>query len=218
MEEKIIGYDVREMWYKRPYDFRMGSKLVKMLTDDLWSSIFFWEGDYPDVVGEDREEKGFGMIELPDMSRVGINYHLWSDLADMQNFLRPYRCAEGKPYWVVAITLRAEDLERKSRAIDRESWPRDPESNPDSIQGDWVLVGYDVTSVWSESMITAKLPSEAEAEDVAELTRELNEYGLFPSMEKADEFKTRWDTAFPDEEPHLVYGIWRIEETRYRPR
>jgi hypothetical protein len=79
-----------------------------------------------------------------------------------------------------------------------------------------VLVGYDVTSVWSETMITGRL--DPEAEDVAELTRELNEYGLFPSMEKADEFKTRWDTAFPDEEPHLVYGIWRVEEARYRPR
>jgi hypothetical protein len=218
MEEKIIGYDVREMWYKEPCDFRMGSKLVKMLSIDqtLWSSIFH-HGGYGDLVGKDREEKGFGMIELPDMSRVGINYHLWSDLADMQNFLRPYRCAEGKPYWVVAITLRTEDLEAESR--DKEYWPYEPESNPDSIQSDWVLVGYDLTSRWSESMITPVLFSpETEAEDVAELTRELNEYLLFPSIEKAVEFKMRWDTAFPDPAPHLVYGIWRIEEARYRPR
>jgi hypothetical protein len=216
MQEKIIGYDVREMWYKEPYDFEMGGKLLKMLSVDhtLWRPIFHHGGNQ-DVVGKDEEEKGYGIIELPPMSLVGVNSHLWSDLADMLNYLRPYRCAEGKPYWVVAMTLRTEDLERKSRAIGRESWPRDPESNPDSIQGDWVLVGYDVTSVWSETMITGRLGPEPE--DIAELTRELNEYGLFPSMEKADEFKTRWDTAFPDEEPHLVYGIWRVEEAHYRP-
>ncbi len=219
MEEKIIGYDVREMWYKEPCDFGMGSKLVKMLSVDhtLWSPIFHHGGN-GDLVEKDLEELAYGMIELPSMSLVGVNSHLWSDLADMLNYLSPYRCAEGKPYWVVAVTLRAEDLERKSRAIGREMWPRDPESNPDSIQGDWVLIGYDVTSVWTESMITPTLSPEAEAEDAAELTRELNEYVLFPSMEKADEFKTRWDTAFPDEAPHLVYGIWRIEETRCRPR
>ena len=219
MEEKIIGYDVREMWYKEPCDFRMGSQLVKMLSIDhtLWSSIFH-HGGYGDLGEKDREEKGFGMIELPSISRVGANYHLWSDLADMQNYLSPYRCAEGKPYWVIAITLRTEDLERMPR--DREYWPYDPESNPDSIQSDWVLVGYDLTSRWSESMITpALLSPETEAEAVAELPRELNEYLLFPSIEKAAEFKMRWDSAaFPDEAPHLVYGIWRIEETRYRPR
>ncbi len=220
MEEKIIGYDAREMWYKEPCDFRMGSKLVKMLSVDhtLWSSIFH-HGGHGDLVGKDREEKGFGMIELPPMSRVGVNYHLWSDLADMQNYLSSYRCAEGKPYWVIAITLRTEDLERMPR--DREYWPYEPESNPDSIQSDWVLVGYDLTSRWSESMITpALLSPETEAEEVAELTRELNEYLLFPSIEKAAEFKMRWDSdsAFPDPAPHLVYGIWRIEETRYRPR
>jgi hypothetical protein len=45
MEEKIIGYDVREMWFKDKCDFRMGSKLVKALSNDLWSSIFDC-GDY----------------------------------------------------------------------------------------------------------------------------------------------------------------------------
>jgi len=214
MEERILGYDVREMWYKEPCDFRMGSKLVKGLADNLYNSIFD-RGDYPDIVGKEREEKGFGMIELPPMSRVGINYPLWSDLADMLNYLSPYRSAEGKPYWVVAITLRTEDLERESR--DREYWPRDPEANPDRIQSDWVLVGYDLTSVWSEGMIVPSLSPEAKAEEVAELTRELNEYLLFPSMEKAVEFKMRWDTASPEEAPHLVYGTWRIEEARYRP-
>ena len=216
MEEKIIGYDVREMWYKDTCDFRMGSKLVKTLSNYLWSSIFDW--GYRDVVGKDREELGFGMIELPPMSRVGINYPLWSDLADMLNYLRPYRCAEGKPYWVVAITLRTEDLEGEPRDKDHYPWPYEPESNPDSIQSDWVLVGYDLTTEWSENPITGHLGPSAEAQDVSELTRELNQYLLFPNIEKAAEFKMRWDTAFPDEAPHLVYGIWRIEETRYRPR
>ncbi|MEN6335304.1 MAG: hypothetical protein ABFE01_13725 [Phycisphaerales bacterium] len=98
MEEKIIGYDVREMWFKSKYDFHMGNKLVKVLTDDAWSSIFLWDGDYGDIRGKRREEFGLGMIELPPMMRVGINYPLWSDLGDMLNCLRPYRCAEGKPY------------------------------------------------------------------------------------------------------------------------
>ena len=54
MEEKIIGYDVRETWYKESCDFRMGSKLVKMLSVDhtLWSPIFHHGGN-GDVVGKD---------------------------------------------------------------------------------------------------------------------------------------------------------------------
>ena len=55
MEEKIIGYDVWEMWVKYPTDFRMGSKLVKGLCDNLWNSIFD-DGSYADIVGKDREE------------------------------------------------------------------------------------------------------------------------------------------------------------------
>lgn len=217
MEEKVMGYDVREMWVDYRYDFRMGSKLVKGLADSLYNSVFD-HGGYPDVVGKDREEMGLGMIELPPMSRVGINYPLWSDLADMLDYLRPYRCAEGKLCWVVAITLRPEDLEQKCQSLDKEQWPRDPEANPDGIQDKWVLAGYDLTNVWSDGMIVPKLSPEAEAAEVAELTRELNEYLLFRSMEKAVEFKTRWDAAFPEESPHLVYGTWRIEETRYRAR
>ncbi len=216
MEEKILGYDVREIWHKDKCDFRMGSKLVQALCDDLWGSIFDW--GYVDVVGEDRERIGLGMVEFPPMSRVGPNYPLWSDLGDMLNYLRPYRCAEGKPYWVVAMAVRAEDLEQKFRALDREQWPRDPEAKPDGIQSDWVLVGYDLMSVWWEDMIVPKLHPEAEAQEVSELTQELNQYLLFPTIEKAGEFKMRWDAAFPEEAPHLVHGVWRIEETRYRPR
>jgi hypothetical protein len=214
MEEKIIGYDVREMWVKDKYDFHMGSKLVKGLANNLYNSIFD-QGDYRDVVGKDREEKGFGMIELPPFERVGRNYPLWSDLADMQNYLSPYRSAEGKPYWVIAITLRTEDLEGESRDKDTYAWPYEPEANPDS---DWVLVGYDLMTEWQEGMIVLNLLPEAEIQEVSELTRELNQYLLFPTIEKAVEFKMRWDTAFPEEAPHLVYGIWRIEETCYRPR
>ncbi|MEN6335303.1 MAG: hypothetical protein ABFE01_13720 [Phycisphaerales bacterium] len=71
---------------------------------------------------------------------------------------------------------------------------------------------------WSEEMITRELSSEVEDQEASELARELNQYLLFPTMEKAREFAIRWDTTYPDDAPHLVYGIWRIEETRYRPR
>ncbi len=215
MEEKILGYDVREMWYKEKCDFSMGSKLVKMLTADVWSSILDY-GDSPDVVGKDREELGLGMIQLPRIvPRFGTSYPVWSNLADLLNYLGPYRCAEGKPYWVVAVTLRTEDLEREPQY--REDWPRDPKSNPDSIQSGWVLVGYDLGSEWSLSRITQHLGSSAEAQVVPELTRELNHYGLFANIETAGEFAMQWDTAFPENAPHVVYGIWRIEEARYRP-
>jgi hypothetical protein len=222
MEEKIIGYDVREMWYKDPTDFRMGSKRVKKLFADrmLWRSIFN-DDTWPAFIGKDREERGFGVIEYPPEPHVGINWPLWSDLAELREYLKAYRSAEGRPAWLVAITIRAEDLESKSRELERIGWVRDtawPESleaNPDCIQKDWVLVGYDLTDVFSDSVIPA--PSEAEAEEDAELTSVLNEHHLFPSIEKAAEFKTRWDVTCPgNTPPHLVYGIWRIEEIRYR--
>ncbi len=224
MVENIIGYDVREMWYKDSTDFQMGSKLVKMLSENrgLWCSIFN-DGAWSDIVGKDREEGSFGVIEFPPESRVGINWPLWSDLAELQEYLKAYRSAEGRPAWLVAITIRAEDLASKSRALESmgclrdTEWPERLEANPDCIQKDWVLVGYDLTNVFSDSMITARLSPGADAQKVAALTSELNEYLLFPSIEKAAEFKTRWDISPGGEQtPHLVYGIWRIEEIRYR--
>jgi hypothetical protein len=66
MKEKIIGYDVREMWYKAPCDFGMDRKLVKMLSVDhtLWSPIFHHGGN-GDVAEKDLEEKAYGIIEVP---------------------------------------------------------------------------------------------------------------------------------------------------------
>lgn len=218
MEEKILGYDVREMWFDDEFDFHMGSKLVKMLTADVWSSILDY-GSYPDVVGNDREELGLGMIELPPIvPRFDTSYPVWSNLADLLNYLSPYRCTEGKAYWVVAITLRTVDLEREPQYRTREDWPRDPKANPDSVQSDWVLVGYDLGSEWSLSRITQHLEPSAEAQDVPGLATELNQYGLFPNIKTAGEFGMLWDTAFPEDAPHVVYGIWRIEEAHYGPR
>ena len=158
MEEKIIGYDVREMGREDTfdYDFCMGSRLAKVLSasEELWLSIFNSRSG-SELVRRAHEKFACPTIDLPPMPLVGVNYPLWGHLTSLQNYLKPYCSAGGKPYWVVAITIRTRDLQQESWDRGLYPWPYEPEANPDSIQNDGVLVGYDVTSAYSASMISA---------------------------------------------------------------
>ncbi len=66
MQERILGFDVREMWYRDQHDLVRSGRFKKMLSleGSLWGSIFN-TGDYPNLAGCQREEIGLGVIELP---------------------------------------------------------------------------------------------------------------------------------------------------------
>jgi hypothetical protein len=214
MQERILGYDVREMWYRDQHDLVKSGRFKKMLSVEgsLWGSIFD-TGDYPDLAGRRREEIGLGVVELPDMAVVGMNLPLWSRLADMQNYLASRSRKTGRLYWVVAITICLRDPERELKK--RKEWPYYAETMPETTQDGWTLIGYDVTSRDSESMISPRLPPGTVPEDARELDQNLNDSMLFPSLAVAHRFRTLWDGTSPGETPHLTYGIWRVEEARY---
>jgi hypothetical protein len=213
MQERILGYDVREMWYRDQHDLVKSGRFKKMLSVEgsLWGSIFN-TGDCPDLTGRHREAIGLGVVELPGMAVVGMNLPLWSRLADMQNYLASHASKTGHLYWVVAITICLPDPAWELKA--RREWPYYAETVPEVLQDDWALAGYDVTSRDSESMISARLPPGIVPEDARELDQNLNDYMLFPSLAVAHRFRTLWDSTSPGEAPHLIYGIWRIEEAR----
>ena len=55
MRERILGYDIREMWYEDEYEPVKQGRFKKMLSmsEDLWGSLFN-HGGFPDLVGAER--------------------------------------------------------------------------------------------------------------------------------------------------------------------
>ncbi len=215
MEEKIIGYDVREMWFTNKHDFIKDERFEKVLSIDasIWPSIFN-TGDYPDINGKERGKYGLGTVELPSsLSVVGINKPLWNDLVGMQNYLKKHYVKSGKLYWVVAITICLQDSEQKLK--ERKEWPYYSKTVPETLKNDWMLVGYDLTSCYSESVISSCYKSDRRTKGLFELDKNINEYMLFTNIAKASEFRRIQDTMGQFESPHLIYGIWRIQETLF---
>ena len=208
MQEIVLGYDVREMWYEDQYELIRRGRFKKMLSIDtsLWGSVFN-QGDYPDLEGEGRERIGQGVIELPAM---GMNKPLWGNLELMKEYLAECGLNSGRAYWIVAITMFGQNLERKLKA--RQEWPYYAETVPETIEDRWARVGYDVTSCHSESMISSQLGLSREEGENGEFGKDLNEYMLFSEMRSADRFRCGQDNVNEGEAPHFVYAIWRVEE------
>jgi hypothetical protein len=213
MKERILGYDVREMWYEDQFDLIQRGRFKKMLSIDeyLWGSIFN-TGDYRDLVGHEREKRGLGTVPLPEMLVVGMNLPFWSDLGRMLDYVRAHARRSGRRYWVVAITICLEDPERELKErIKILEWPYYAETIPADIQSDWTLVGYDVQTFDSESLITPSLEPLTRGE-TCEFAKDLNEYMLFSDLTKADEFGRVQDADYEPGYPHMIYGIWRVAE------
>ena len=215
MVEKIIGYDVREMWFTDERDFIKDGRFQKVLSIDasIWPSIFN-TGDYPDITGKDREKYGLGKVDLPSgLSVIGINKPLWDNLVNMGNYLKRHGDKSERLYWIVAITICQQDSEQKLK--EREEWPYYSNTVPDTLNNDWMLVGYDVTSCISECIISTCYDFDIRTKGLFELDKNINEYTLFSNIAKASEFKRIQDTISQSQSPHLVYGIWRIQETLF---
>ena len=214
MRERILGYDIREMWYEDEYEPVKQGRFKKMLSmsEDLWGSLF-GPGSCPDIVGAERERLGLGTVELPELCVVGESTPLWSSLDTMLSYAQSHVAKSGRLYWVVAITIRLEDPERELQ--EREEWPYYSEPVPDSLQDDWPLIGYDVTNCYSESMIVDVLGPSLETGDGRGCPRDLNPFLLFSSIDEADDFRKELDVMYEDESPHMIYGIWSVRQLRY---
>jgi hypothetical protein len=210
-KERILGYDVREMWHEDEFDLIKRGRFKKMLSIEgsLWGSIFDTR-DYPDLVGQEREKYGLGTLELPEMDVVGMNMQFWSDLGSMLDYVRERSRKSGRLYWVVAITICLEDPERELK--ERGEWPYYAETIPGDIQSDWVLAGYDVATRDSESVISPCLEPLVVRGEACEFEKDLNEYMLFPKLAKADEFRRAQDAVYEIGYPHMIFGIWRVAE------
>jgi hypothetical protein len=198
------------MWYENQFDLIKHGRFKKMLSIEgsLWGSIFN-TGDYPDLVGQEREKHGLGTLDLPEMGIVGMNLPFWSDLNSMLDYVRENTRRRGRLYWVVAITICLEDPERELK--ERTEWPYYAETIPADIQSDWVLAGYDVTAYDSESLITPCMESLTSGK-ASDFEKDLNEYMLFSELAKADDFRRAQDADYELGYPHMIYGIWRVAE------
>ena len=217
MKERILGYDVREMWcpVQKPSWLPIPLCFNKVMTIDsaVWGSIFN-DGNYPNLQGEDREKVGLGTVELPPLAVTGLSHPLWDKLADMEDYLCNQGLHSGRKYWIVAFTLCQDDPEQELRErTERMEWPYCSEPVPDRIQLGWNLAGYDVTSRYAEGMITSHV-LDVERQTPG-LQVDLNPYMLFSDLRTADRYRAIWDEEDTSLSPHLVFGIWRIRESQY---
>ena len=66
------------------------------------------------------------------------------------------------------------------------------------------ILGYDVREMGCESQYGLTKHGR--------FKRNLNEYMLFPTLAKADEFREACDANYELGYPHMIYGIWRVGE------
>jgi hypothetical protein len=209
MRNRILGYDVRLMRADDLHETTATARKLLSVDQSLWASAFN-TGDYPDLAGREREERGLGTVKLPEFAIVGANRPFWSRLGPMVEYVEKHVPKWRRLYWVIAVTICLREPQRELK--EREEWPYLSEPVPDAVQDTWAFIGYDVTSCHSESMISPRLGCTGEPGDARGLARGLNDHLLFATIYEACEFKEELDSRYEGEAPHLVYGIWRISE------
>lgn len=201
----LLGFDAREMWRGPKEDlpandehcFFLRQDVTKQLSADtvLWTSLF--QGDEA----------------LPKPQWIGPIHSLWEDLQTLETHLQHVQNTEIKPYWIIAITLRTDQLKSTELAY----WKRYRGAElirPSLVDAEWELLGYDVADQWLLSGLTScAFDKGAEVEALRKkFNPTLNTYHLFASIDSAMEFRALSDKRVPEHKPFFVFGLWLIKK------
>jgi hypothetical protein len=199
MEERLLGYDAREMWlnYQDNWsqEHRNGYLLRENLTKPLSTDNMVW-----DEVTELCE------IKTPDW--IGAN-SIWEDLEHLEGFLGKHKQLV-KPYWIILITWLSESPKNYKSEYNAPCFlPVKPAKKEDS----WKFLGYDISDGWllSGLMNCGYTPPD----DIESLRKKwsmhLNEYHLFEDFDIAREFRDHTDVRVKEHAPFSVYGIYLVK-------
>jgi hypothetical protein len=201
LEQKLIGFDPREMWidYRSqwPERFRRISLLKQDVEKPLSVDIRIWPSVFDDV------------LEPPSWTG-GLN--TWDDLDRLESFLRQER-ARDLSFWVIAISVVLDGLSESERELWRTGPPRIPTIKPDMIDSSWSFLGFDVGDQWLISGLTnCQYNEQTMPTNQSKYQRLLNQYHLFNELEAADRFRRDTNLRVPEHAPFAVFGIYSVEK------
>ena len=215
-EERLLGFDVREMWLDpddlwdaaRRQRYLLRLDVRKPLSGDtlVWPSAFD-SGQGIGLPAEQRERLQLAGIPLPGYT--GPNAGLWENAADMLRFLTDNQTTH-RTCAVIGVSWWPD----KDFAEGGPFGPYPANTVPAARDPMWTLLGYDVGdgSLLSGLANCGYEPAEAEALR-ARWAPYLNENHLFTDPARADEFRAISNQRVSAHAPFFVYGLYLIERT-----
>ncbi len=200
VEERLLGFDVREMWLdlnvlwtqERKDTYLLRTDINKVLSTDtlVWPSAFEWDNSI-----------------RSSFRNTALN--LWCNLQQLRDQMDSMEYTAQKPYWIIGITL----LWGIISSQEQEMWnsfllPTIPPA-PDK---DWTFLGYDV----ADTALISGLSNCSHKPDEIQSMRErwgphLNRFHLFRDYSQAVEFKRESDQRVVEHAPFFVYGLYLVE-------
>ena len=145
IEDRLIGFDVRELWLNpddlwdngRRDTFLLRTDALKPLSTDelVWPSVF--GAPVQDLPPKIREPLRLAGIATP--SWIGPNAHVWEDLPAMKRHLASW--AQPQPYAVIAVSWFSDC----GFSDGGQFGPYLGSTNPLARPPDWRFLGYDVS-------------------------------------------------------------------------
>lgn len=215
LEEKLLGFDVRELWLdpddswdqQRRERFLLRVDAPKPLSTDtlVWPSVF----DSGQAIGfSDAERERLHVAGIPLPSWIGPNAGLWSGLASMRHHLVE-RWARPRPHAIVAVCWFSERGFSDAGSVGQHDYPTEPAAR----SADWKLLGFDVADGSLVSGISNCGYDPAEAAVLRlQWSDHLNARHLFADLAPALAFRDLTDTRVLEHAPFFVYGLYLLEE------
>lgn len=217
--EKLIGFDVRKMWFRmeelwdstRRSTYLLRSDCLAVLSVDslVWPSVFARH-----IGGISKEQLVSLGYDGPALREdwIGPNRPLWADLDALKTELTAYRASVRGPVWIIAETV----LVTGSDAQLSPFGPYLEDTSPASLSLEWQLIGYDVADAGQISGLSNCGYSPEERETLSQKwSRRLNSHHLFKTLSEAQEFASHCDVRVREHAPFFVFGLYRVEIINY---
>jgi hypothetical protein len=200
-QEKVIGFDAREMYFSRYEDWtpeRRAQFLLKDVEKPLSVDPVVWRSLF------DIASPSFSLKAWPSVQWDGL-YKSWGKLEYVLQAVKDWQDSL-KPCWVIGITIFADKTEKEN--IEAYS---DWRISPIEIEESWRLLGYDVADGSSISFLSNAGRGDEMPQNRMTWGTHLNEYHLFSNLVKAREYAAMCEGREPLHGPYAVFGLYLIQ-------
>lgn len=218
VQQRLLGYDVRELWMdgdlwdrSRREVFLLRTEVAKPLSVDpiVWPSVF----DTGQGIGlPDPERRRLGLAGIPTPPWTGANAGLWKDLDAMKNYLAE-NWANPQPNAVIAVSWFSNRYFTDAGKVG----PYVGETVPPIRNSEWAFLGFDVADGSLVSGLTNCGYTEPEARDLrADWQVHLNDHHLLVELAEAFRFRELANERIREHAPFFVFGLHLVEGQGFR--
>lgn len=224
---EMVGFDARELWLdiasqwdtQARHIFLLRQDVLKPLSADsyVWYSVFD-EKNTPRI----WKDKSLQPIYLSDEWRITFleNRHLsaseiyrphgvWTNLDAMIDYLNKNWQDNWKPCAIIAV----QEVFPLDSEVDKDDFK--PPIEPNQVQSDWILLGYDVADYdLFSGLADGGLQDELRAKIKPEWVDNLNDYHLFTNPQAAFDYVEFANTRIPTHMPFYVYAVYLVQLVR----